>query len=230
MKKIGIVGGISWTSTIEYYRLLNQNANAILGGLHYPECIIYSVNFEKFCRANAMHDWDATFHLLRDAVTALQQAGAEVILLAANTAHIVADRITDEQKVRLVDIRTATIDAIKKNNFSTVGLLGTKYTMELDFYKERLRQHQLTPLIPKRLEVRNFIEETLALELGKGIFRTTTRTRYQQIIQELIQDGAQGIILGCTEIPLLIQQQHVPVPVFNTIELQVDAAIATALE
>ncbi len=229
MKKIGIVGGISWSSTIEYYRLLNEMANRELGGLHYPECVIYSVNFDEFCKANANHDWDATFHLLVNAVQKLKQTGVEIILLGANTAHIVADRIRHDNDIALVDIREATAIAVKNANIKQIGLLGTIYTMELDFYKSKLIEQGIEPLIPETKSERIFIEDTLVNELGKGIVLSDTRLQYQKIIQKLIERGAEGIILGCTEIPLIIKPEHVQVPVFNTIEIHVKAAIEAAL-
>jgi aspartate racemase len=229
MKKIGIVGGISWSSTIEYYRLLNEVANRELGGLHYPECVIYSVNFDEFCKANAAHDWDATFRLLLNAVQKLKQAGVDIILLAANTAHIVADRIRHNIDIELIDIREATAGAIKNENITEIGLLGTIYTMELDFYKSKLIEQGMVPLIPQSKSERIYIEDTLVNELGKGIVLSETRVQYQKIIQKLIERGANGIILGCTEIPLIIKPQHVQVPVFNTIEIHVKAAIEAAL-
>ena len=228
MKKIGIVGGISWSSTIEYYRLLNELANRELGGLHYPECVVYSVNYNEFCKANAAHDWDATFRLLKNAVQKLRQAGVDIILLAANTAHIVADRICHDNDIVLVDIREATARAIKNEHISRVGLLGTIYTMELDFYTSKLEEQGIVPLIPQSKSERHYIEDTLLNELGKGIALPETRLQYLKIIQKLTDQGAEGILLGCTEIPLLIKSEHVQVPVFNTVEIHVKAAIEAA--
>lgn len=148
MKKIGLVGGISWTSTIDYYRFINEEANKNLGNLHFAECIIYSVNFELFRTYNAAHDWDATFELLSNAALKLKDAGAEVILLGANTAHIVAERVSKQIDLPLIDIRIATANAVKRKGLKKIGLLGTVYTMEMDFYKQKLKEEGFEVMIP----------------------------------------------------------------------------------
>lgn len=229
MKKIGLVGGISWSSTLDYYRLLNEEVNRRLGGHHFAECIVYSVDFHRFQAGNAAGDWDDTFELLRDAALALEFAGADLVLLCANTAHKVADEVAKNLHVPLVDIRTATINAVQSHGFKQVGLLGTVYTMEMDFYRDRFTQAGIQTLVPEQKEVRDYIEQTLLHELGKGIVLDNTRQEYVRIIQQLIANGAEGIILGCTEIPLLIRQQDVPVPVFNTTQIHVQAAVDLAL-
>lgn len=229
MKKIGLVGGTSWTSTIDYYRFLNEATNKVLGGLEFPECIIYSVNFKLFSSYNAEYNWDATFELLVDAADKLKAAGADMIILGANTAHIVAERIADKIGLPLIDIREATANAIQKKQLKKVGLLGTVYTMELDFYKQKLAQKGLEVLIPETKFEIDYIEETLVNELGKGIIAPETKQAYLTIINKLIADGAEGIILGCTEIPLLISQQDVTVPIFNTTQIHAQAAIDFAL-
>ncbi len=216
MKKIGLVGGISWTSTLDYYRYINEGINEKLGGLNFSECLIYSVNFNNFQKYNAAYDWDATYNLLAAAAENLKKAGAECIVLCANTAHIVADRIAEKVKLPLIHITEVTAKAINKKNLKTVGLLGTSYTMELDFYKLKLRENGIEPIIPESEADRDFIEETLRSELGAGILKPETKNAYLSIIRQLIDRGAEGIILGCTEIPLLIQQSDVKVPVFDT--------------
>lgn len=229
MKKIGLVGGTSWTSTIDYYQFLNEETNKLLGGLNFAECIIYSVNFNDFQKANAAYDWEATFKLLMNAAQHLQNAGAELLLLGANTAHIVADKISEQLKIPLIDIRVATANAIHAKGISTVGLMGTKYTMELDFYKSRLIENNIRVITPSLQTDRDFMEETLLHELGKGVIRSETKKEYLRIADSLIQQGAEGIILGCTEIPLLLKQADIPVPVFNTTQIHVQAAVQYAL-
>jgi len=229
MKKIGLVGGISWTSTVDYYRYINEETNKRLGGLHFAECIIYSVNFEQFASSNALHDWEATYQLLSSAVQHLDDAGAELIVLGANTAHIVADKIAAATHLPLIDIRTATAKAIHQQNLKKVGLLGTVYTMELDFYKNKLSEEGIAVLTPAHKADRDYIEESLVQELGKGIINTSTKTQYLNIAEGLIQQGAEGIILGCTEIPLLLCQDDFSVPVFNTTHLHATAAVEAAL-
>ncbi|TWI77913.1 aspartate racemase [Lacibacter cauensis] len=229
MKKIGLVGGTSWTSTIDYYRLINEETNKKLGHLNFAECILYSLNFEQFKNCNAQHNWDGTFELLANAAQSLKNAGAEVLVLCANTAHIVAERVSDRVGLPLIDIRIVTAQAVKHKGLRKVGLLGTVYTMELDFYKNKLSEEGLEILIPPTKEERNFIEKTLLEELGKGIFLPETKQQYLAIINRLIAQGAEGIILGCTEIPLIISQQDVSLPVFNTTFLHAQAAVAFAL-
>lgn len=230
MKKIGLVGGISWTSTLDYYRYLNQGINEKLGALNFAECLIYSVNFDDFQRYNAAYDWDATFELLSTAAENLKKAGAEAIVLCANTAHIVADRIEKHIQLPLIHITTATADAICQKNLKKVGLLGTTYTMELDFYKDKLIERGIEPLIPELQAERDYIEDTLRYELGKGVIKPETKVAYLKIIQQLIDRGAEGIILGCTEIPLLIRAEDVAVPVFDTTRIHTQAAVEFAVE
>lgn len=229
MKKIGLVGGTSWTSTVDYYRFLNEETNKALGSLNFAECIIYSVNFEHFRNYNAAHNWDATFDLLANAALKLKDAGADLIILGANTAHIVAERISDKVGLPLIDIRVVTAQAIHEKKLKKVGLLGTVYTMELDFYKQKLSEEGLEILIPQTKAEIDFIEETLVHELGKGIILPQTKQEYLAIINRLIEQGAEGIILGCTEIPLIIHQQDVSVPVFNTTLIHAQAAVDFAL-
>jgi len=229
MKKIGLVGGISWTSTIDYYRLINEGVNKRRGGLHYAECLIYSVDFHLFQKANAAHDWNAVLELLTGASVNLEKAGAELILLCANTAHIVAERVSERTRLPLIDIRTATVKAIQSKGLKRVGLIGTTYTMELDFYKSRLQENGLEVIVPAEAADRAFIEHSLLHELGKGILLAETKTRYLEIIERLISQGAEGIILGCTEIPLLIKPEDVPVSIFNTTQLHAEAAVEMAL-
>lgn len=229
MKKIGLVGGISWTSTIDYYKFINEETNKKSGCLNFAECIIYSLNFEQFKNCNAEHNWDGTFELLANAANSLKDAGAEVILLGANTAHIVAELVSKRVGLPLIDIRIATANAVKKKGLQKVGLLGTVYTMELDFYKNKLAEEGLEILIPSTKEERSFIEKTLLEELGRGILLPETKQQYLAIINRLIEQGAEGIILGCTEIPLIISQEDVSLPVFNTTLLHAQAAVAFAL-
>lgn len=229
MKKIGLVGGISWSSTIDYYRIINEETNKIAGGLNFADCLIYSVNFNRFHTCNAAHDWDGSFALLSDAALQLEKAGAEMILLCANTAHIVAERVAETIHTPLVDIRIATAEAIKQEKLNKVGLLDTTYTMELYFYQNKLRENGIEPIVPASKTDRDFIEYTLLHELGKGILSPQTKKAYLRIAETLIERGAKGIVLGCTEIPLLIGQNDIPVPVFNTTEIHARAAVALAM-
>lgn len=230
MKKIGLVGGISWTSTVDYYRYINEGVNEKLGGLNFAECMIYSVNFDDFQRFNAAYDWDATFELLVSAAENLKKGGAEAIVLGANTAHIVSDRIAERVNLPLIDITTAVADAIHQKGLKKVGLLGTTYTMELDFYKKKLISSGIEPIIPESQEDRDYIEDTLRNELGRGFLNPETKKQYLAIIQQLVDKGAEGIILGCTEIPLLIHQEDIAIPVFDTTKIHAEAAVAFAVQ
>lgn len=230
MKKIGLVGGISWTSTVDYYRYINEGVNEKLGGLNFAECMIYSVNFDDFQRFNAAYDWDATFELLVSAAENLKKGGAEAIVLGANTAHIVSDRIAERINLPLIDITNAVADAIHQKGLKKVGLLGTTYTMELDFYKDKLIASGIEPIIPESQEDRDYIEDTLRNELGRGFLNPETKKQYLAIIQQLVDKGAEGIILGCTEIPLLIHQEDIAIPVFDTTKIHAEAAVAFAVQ
>lgn len=229
MKKLGLVGGMSWVSTVDYYRFINEGINAKLGELNYAECIIYSVNFNAFVSNNTAGKWDDTFEILLSACRNLEKAGAEAIVLCANTAHAVADRLESEISLPVIHIVTATAAAIKKAGLGKVGLLGTKFTMEMDFYKDKLTSLGIEPIVPATQESRDFIQNTLRDELGKGIIKEETKRAYLAIIDELIRRGAEGIILGCTEIPLILGQEDVAVPVFDTTRIHSDAAVAFAL-
>ena len=228
MKKIGLVGGTSWTSTVDYYRYINEAANDQLGGFHAAECILYSVDFDKFKTFNAAHDWDSTYGLLSHAGLQLKAAGAELIILCANTSHMVAERVEATVHLPMIDIRTATAAAIHKQGIQKVGLLGTVYTMELSFYRDKLLTLGIETIVPSQQSDRDFIEDSV-LDLGKGIINPSDKTRYLEIIHELIQQGAEGMILGCTEIPLLLSQEDCPVPVFNTTLIHAQAAVDYAL-
>ena len=229
MKKIGLVGGISWASTVDYYRYINEGINQQLGGLNFAECIIYSVNFNDFQKLTADYNWDTLFELLACAAENLKAAGAEAIILCANTAHIVAGRIEEKVGLPLIHITIATANAIHRQGLKKVGLLGTTYTMELDFYKDKLIANGIEPIIPEDQQDRDYLEDTLRNELGRGILNPETKRNYLQIIQKLIDRGAEGIILGCIEIPLLIGQQDVAVPVFDTTKIHSQAAVEFAL-
>jgi len=229
MKKIGLVGGISWVSTIDYYRYINEAVNEKLGGLNFAECMIYSLNFDDFQRNNAAGNWDATFELITEACESLKKGGAEAIILCANTAHAVAERVEEKVKLPIIHIVTATANEINKLGLKTVGLLGTKFTMEMDFFMKKLREYNINAFVPDKKEDRDFIQQTLREELGRGIIRQETKKAYISIINELINKGAEGIILGCTEIPMIISQEDVIVPVFDTTKIHSGAAVAFAL-
>ncbi len=229
MKKLGLVGGISWVSTIDYYRFINEGINEKLGGLNFAECIIYSLNFNDFQRNNTANNWEATFELIADACENLKRSGAEAIVLCANTAHAVAEKVEQKIQLPLIHIATATANEINKQGIKKVGLLGTKFTMEMDFYKSKLNEHNLESIVPARQEVRDYLQQTIKEELGRGIIKQETKQAYLAIIQQLINEGAEGIILGCTELPLILNQSNISVPVFDTTKIHSRAAVEFAL-
>jgi aspartate racemase len=228
MKKLGLIGGISWVSTADYYRFINEGVNKQLGGVNFAECMIYSFNYNDIKRNNDNNDWESTFNMLSKACQSLKNSGAEAIVLCANTMHLIADRIQESVDLPLIHIATETAKEIQKTGIKKVGLLGTQFTMELDFFTDKLKAQNIEAIIPE-LEDRAFIHETIFNELGKGLILESTKERYLSIIEKLIKNGAEGIILGCTEIPLLVKQDEVKVPVFDTALIHSNAAIAFAL-
>ncbi|GEN70393.1 aspartate/glutamate racemase family protein [Chryseobacterium lathyri] len=221
MKKIGLVGGISWVSTLDYYKFINEGVNARLGGLNAAECMIYSLNFGDI----QAKGWTNSFELLRRACEHLKNTGADSIVLCANTAHLFADELQDTVQLPILHIGTETAKAIRKAGFTKVGLLGTKFTMEMDFYKNKLQEYGLEVLIPENQETRDYIQHTVKEELGVGFINPETKTNYISIVEDLISCGAECIILGCTEIPLLISQDDFAIPVFDTTKIHCEAIV-----
>lgn len=228
MKKIGLLGGVSWVSTLDYYRYINEGINERLGGLNFAECVIYSLNFNDVQR-HGWDNWDETFRLIAEACRRLKAAGAEAIVLCANTAHAVAERVEAEVQLPLIHIATATANEVSRHGLKRVGLLGTKFTMELPFYRDKLARQGIESLVPQEQAVRDFIQHTLKEELGRGLVRQETKAAYIAIANQLIAGGAKGIVLGCTEIPLLLNQQDIAVPVFDTTRIHAQAAVDFAL-
>ncbi|MBL0737223.1 aspartate/glutamate racemase family protein [Flavobacterium sp. GN10] len=225
MRKIGLIGGISWVSTSDYYTLINKGINEKLGGLNFSECLIYSFNYADIKKNNDTNDWDSTFNMLSKAAEVLKSGGAEAILLCANTMHLIADRLQQAIDIPLIHIAEETAVEIQKKELKKVGLLGTRFTMELDFFKDKLAEKGIEAIIPASEEVKDFIHYTIFEELGRGIATEETKKRYLEIANELINNGAEGIILGCTEIPLVIKEGDLNVPIFDTTLIHTQAAI-----
>lgn len=228
MKRIGLLGGVSWVSTLDYYRYINEGINERLGGLNFAECIIYSLNFNDVQR-RGWDDWDETFRLVSDGCRRLKAAGAEAIVLCANTAHAIAERVEAEIQLPLIHIATATANEVSRHGLRKVGLLGTKFTMELPFYRDKLREQGIEAFVPEEQVVRDFVQQAVKEELGRGLVREETRAAFIGITNQLIARGAEGIVLGCTEIPLLLSQRDVAVPVFDTARIHAQAAVDFAL-
>jgi aspartate racemase len=225
MKKIGLVGGISWVSTIDYYKFINEGINAKLGGLNSAECIIYSLNFGDV----QAKGWDNSFELLLNACETLKSSGVSTIVLCANTAHLFADQLQEIIKLPLIHIGVETAKAVKKQGFHKVGLLGTTFTMEMDFYTKKLQEYGLEVLIPEKQETRDYIQQTLKEELSFGLINAETKSNYIAIVKELVDAGAECIILGCTEIPLLISQEDFAIPIFDTTKIHAEAIVQYAI-
>lgn len=229
MKTLGLIGGISWLSTAEYYRQINEGVNQRLGGLQYARCIIDSLNFADVAEINKAQDWDAALALLGASADNLKRSGAEALVVCANTMHVIADRLEARAGIPLLHIADATAHEIRRAGIERVSLLGTRYTMELAFFKDRLSWHGITAVAPNA-EERDFIHSTIFSELAKNIIRPETRARYLAIIQRMEkQEGARGSVLGCTEIPLLVKQSDTTIPVFDTTALHSRAAVDFAL-
>ncbi|KQV04708.1 MULTISPECIES: aspartate/glutamate racemase family protein [unclassified Kitasatospora] len=228
MKVIGLIGGMSWESSAEYYRLLNELTRERLGGLHSARCVLWSVDFAEIERLQAAGEWDRAGVVLADAARSLEAAGAELLLICTNTMHKVADQVAAAVDVPLLHLADATALAVRSAGLTRVGLLGTAFTMEQSFYRDRLASHGLevlTPDAPGRALVHRVIYDELCL----GVIREESRAAYRSVIGELVAQGAEGIILGCTEIELLISPADSPVPVFATTRLHAEAAVAAAL-
>jgi len=228
MKTIGLIGGISWLSTIDYYRLLNQKVNERLGGVHSAQILLSSVNFDEVKRLTLADDWDGLAGMMSREAKRLQQAGADFILIGANTMHNIADKVQASVNIPLIHIAEEAGKEIVKLQLKKVALLGTKYTMQLDFYKNKLAEQGIETIIPNEADI-DYINNAIYDEMGKGIFLHERKQGFVRIINQLKEQGAEGVILGCTEIPILIQQNDSPIPVFDTTAIHVNAAVGVAL-
>ena len=230
MRRIGLLGGMSWESSAEYYRVLNEETRARLGGLHSADCILRSVDFAEIEELQDAGAWtDAGRRLAAEAAT-LTGAGAELLLLCTNTMHKVADAITSAVDAPLLHIADATADAVQSTGLSTVGLLGTAYTMEQDFYVGRLRaRHGLNVLVPAA-EDRRRVHEIIYDELCLGITDDSSRRVFASVMIDLVERGAEGIVLGCTEIGLLVGPGDTTVPTFDTTRLHAQRAVELAID
>jgi aspartate racemase len=224
VRTIGLIGGMSWESTAEYYRLANVLTRERRGGLHSARCLIFSVDFADIAPLQKAGDWDAAGELLAAGARSLEAAGADLILICTNTMHIVADQVQDAVGIPLLHIVDVTARAVLDANLRTVGLLGTAFTMEQPFYRDRIESHRVRLVVPgtaDRAEIHRIIYDELCL----GIIREESRQAYRDIIARLVANGAEGVILGCTEIELLIGAADSPVPVFPTTHLHIAAAL-----
>jgi aspartate racemase len=229
MKTIGLLGGMSWESTVIYYRLMNESVQRRLGGLHSARILLASIDFAELASLQQSGAWDAAADLLVGHARGLERAGADVLLIGANTMHKVVPQLEAALRIPLLHVADAAAVAVNQAGGRRPALLGTRFTMEESFYRDRVRQrHGLDALIPEEGD-RGFVHRAIYEELCRGILRAETRREFQQIIARLVARGADGVILGCTEIPLLIGPADASVPVFDTTALHAEAAVEWAL-
>ena len=229
MKTLGLIGGMTWHSTVDYYKLINQGVQERLGGSHSAEILMLSLDFAPVEDLQSRGEWEALGQLMAGAARTLERGGAEAIVICANTMHQLAGDVTAAIKVPLIHIADAVAAAVKARGLKTVGLLGTRYTMEMDFYRGRLEApHGLGVLVPEE-PGRTIVHDVIYKELAHGVVRPEARQAYVEVIEDLMKRGAEGVILGCTEIPMLIGAKDSPVPVFDTTALHAAAAVDFAL-
>ena len=229
MKTIGLLGGMSWTSTESYYRLINQEVQARLGGLHSAKLCLYSVDFHEIEALQRSSEWDKAGEKLSCAAGHLEKAGADFLLICTNTMHKVALQVQNSIDIPLLHIADATAKQLTKNGIQKVGLLGTRFTMEQDFYKGRLKdQFGIDVVVPDQTD-RQYIHDVIFQELCRDKISSVSRERYIEVTQKLQKKGAEGVILGCTEIAMLLEQQHLDLPLFDTTAIHARAAVDLAL-
>ncbi|MCG7392134.1 aspartate/glutamate racemase family protein [Microvirga sp. ACRRW] len=228
-KNIGLIGGMSWESSAEYYRIINQETLRRLGGVHSARSLMFSVDFDEIKQLQHAGDWDRLAALMKDAALHLERGGADFIVLCTNTMHRLADAITSSVRIPLLHIADPTAEKIKAAGITRVGLLGTAFTMEQDFYKGRLQsRHGLDVIVPDG-DDRKIVHEIIYRELILGKINPESRQAYRAIISRLIEQGAQAVILGCTEIMLLVSEEDSAVPLFDTTTIHAVAAVDHAL-
>ena len=229
MKTIGLLGGMSWESTVTYYQLINTAVKERLGGFHSARCLLHSVDFAEIEACQARGDWGRAGELLGEAAAGLERAGADFLLICTNTMHKVVPQIAEHLSIPILHIAEATADELEERGIRTVGLLGTKYTMQQDFYKDKLLERGLQVLVPGEEEM-ELVTSVIFDGLCKGVVSETSKAAYLSIIARLAEHGAQGVILGCTEIGLLVSQEDTSVPLFDTAYIHASRAAALALE
>lgn len=229
MKTIGLLGGMSWESTVTYYKLINETIKERLGGLHSAKILLYSVDFQEIEACQAAGDWERSARILTEAAKRLQAAGADFLVICTNTMHKVVPQMERQLQIPILHIAEAAAEELKSKGIQKAALLGTKYTMQQDFYKERLRLQGIEALIPDEEDM-ELVNQVIYEELCLGIIREESRKSYVKIIEKLAEKGAEGVILGCTEIGLLIRPEDALVPVFDTTWIHARKAALMALE
>lgn len=229
MKTIGLIGGMSWESTVTYYRILNETVKKELGGLHSAKCLLYSVDFEEIERYQANGEWDKSGEVLANAAINLEKAGAEFIIICTNTMHKVASQIQSKIFIPIIHIAEATAEELVKSRITKVALLGTKYTMTQEFYKRKLIDKGIEVLIPNEEDI-EIVNTVIYKELCMGIISEKSKKEYIRIVDEITKKGAQGIILGCTEIGLLLNQSDTETPLFDTTVIHATKAALLSID
>lgn len=230
MRTIGLLGGMSWESTAGYYSAINEGIKQSLGGLHSAKIAMYSVDFEPIEKLQHAGDWTGTADLLIDAAKKVEAAGADFLLICTNTMHKVAPAIEDAINIPLIHIADATAETIKSQNITTVGLLGTAFTMEQEFYKGRLESHHGINVIVPNSQDRGIVHQVIYEELCLGEIKASSKQDYLRIIESLAQQGAEAVILGCTEIGMLVDQDDTHVKLLDTTKIHAQAAVLASLE
>lgn len=229
MKTIGLIGGMSWESTVTYYQIINETVRDGLGGLHSAKILLYSVDFAEIEECQAKGEWERSGEILADAAMRLESAGADFIVICTNTMHKVVDQIQAKIRIPIVHIADATAEALLQAGITKTALLGTKYTMTQDFYKDRLVQKGISVVIPNEKEIEK-VNDVIYNELCLGVVSDESRKDYIRVIERLKEEGAQAVILGCTEIGLLISQSDSVLPVFDTTQIHARTAAEKAME
>ena len=229
MKTIGLLGGMSWESTALYYRLINEETNRQLGGLHSARTVLLSVDFQEIETLQSQENWAAAADLLAGAARRIEAAGADFLLICTNTMHIVADEVAAAINIPLLHLADATAERITRAGIGTVGLLGTRFTMEQDFYKGRLQQHGINVLTPPEAG-RELVHRVIYEELCLGKVADGSRTAFLQVMDDLVRRGAQAVVEGCTEIGMLVKPEHTDILLFDTTRIHAEQAVAQALE
>ncbi|MCH9659885.1 MAG: aspartate/glutamate racemase family protein [Bacteroidetes bacterium] len=229
MKTIGLIGGMSWESSKLYYEFLNTQAKDMLGGSHSAKCIMVSVNFAEIERLSFQGNWEAIGELMKEAAQQLERAGAEIIILCTNTIHLVSEYITENVDIPFLHIATTTGISIKKKGLKKVALLGTKFTMEKDFYTKTLINDFALDIIIPNPHSRRVVHDIIYNELVKGQFTNSSKQKIISIIKELEDQGAEGVILGCTELPILISEKDIEIPTFDTGKIHAHSAMEWSL-
>jgi aspartate racemase len=228
-KKIGILGGMTPESTVTYYQHIFRRYHELFGNLDYPETIIYDVSFQRFSDWMKVEDWENIEEALLSGLNSLRAAGADFAIIATNTMHILFDSLQARSPLPLISIIDATAETIKEEGMKKVGLLGTRFTMENSFFMEGLAKHGIEVIVPEK-EGRNYIDNVVFEELSIGLLRPESRNGYLKIISSLIENGAEGIVLGCTEIPLLVTPEHTSVKLFDTATIHAEKALQHAIK